>query len=169
MNRELVPKTDQRIRIMLLALFLLPIPFLPGVNLLIGLLSCGLPLIFTGTYRVSRIVETTFETRFYLAFIPFPLKKCKLATVGYVETTYGNASPGMWTFILFGPLQFVMGWVFDYLIPSLGGPYEIWLVTAKGREIIAWQGHNQQYFDANLELLQSQTGAEIRSRTISMS
>jgi hypothetical protein len=165
MERELVPPTSLRFRIILLILLVTPLPFLFGSSPLICVLSCGLPLIFTGTYRLSRIVETTFETRFYFAFIPFPLKKCKLATVGYVETTYGNSRPGMWTFILFGPLQFVMGWIFDYLIPSLGGPYEIWLVTAKGREIIAWQGHNQQYFDANLELLQNQTGAEIRPRS----
>lgn len=165
MQRELVPSTNVRIRLVFLGLLLAPIPFIPGVSWLIRVLACGLPLIFTGTYRVSRIIETTFQTRFYFAFIPFPLKKCKLATVGYIETTYGSSRPGIWTFILFGPLQFIMGWIFDYLIPSLGGPYEIWLITAKGREIIAWQGHNQQYFDANLELLQNQTGVEIRTRS----
>jgi hypothetical protein len=165
MERELIPVTNLRIRIVLLILFLAPIPFLPDVPMLIRFLSCGLPLIFTGTYRRSRIIETTFVTRFCFAFVPFPIQRCKLASVGYLEATYGNSRPGLWTFIMFGPLQLVFGWLFDFLIPSLGGPYEIWIVTAKGREIMAWQGHNQQYFDANLELLQSQTGAEIRGRS----
>lgn len=168
MERELLPVTNLRIRLVVLGLLLLPIPFIPGISLLVRILTCGLPLIFTGTYRISKIVETTFQSRFHFAFIPFPIKKCKLATVGFVETSYGSSQPGIWTFILFGPLQLIFGWMFDYLIPSLGGPYEIWLITAKGREIVAWQGHNKQYFDANLELLQSQTGAEIRARSPAM-
>jgi hypothetical protein len=167
MERELLPVTNLRIRLVLLAIFLAPIPFIPDVSLLIRFLACGLPLIFTGTYRRSRIVETKFETQFRFAFIPFPVQRCKLATVGHLEASYGTARPGIWTFIMFGPLQLIFGWMFDYLIPSLGGPYELWLVTAKGREIIAWQGHNQAYFDANLELLQNQTGAEIRGRSVS--
>jgi len=166
MERELLPATDLRIRLIALGVLLVPIPFIPGINLWIGLLCCGLPLIFTGTYRRARIVETTFVAQFHFAFIPFPVQKCKLAVVGFVETIYGGSQPGLWTFILFGPLQFIMGWIFDYLIPALGGPYEIWLITAKGREILAWQGHNQQHFEANLELLQSQTGAEIRGRSV---
>jgi hypothetical protein len=161
------PVTKLWIRLIVLAVILAPIPFIPDISLLVRILACGLPLIFTGTYRRSRIIETMFETRFRFAFIPFPSQKCKLATVGYVETTYGSQRAGIWTFIMFGPLQWILGWLFDFLIPSLGGPYEIWLVTAKGREIIAWQGHNQQYFDANLELLQNQTGAEIRGRSVS--
>jgi len=167
MERELLPVTNLRVRLVFLGLFLLPIPFIPELSLWMRLLSCGLPLIFTGSYRTSRIIETTFHTQFHFAFIPFPRQKCKLAVVGFVETVYGASRPGVWTFILFGPLQFIFGWMFDYLLPAVGGPYEIWLVTAKGREILAWQGHNQQYFESNLELLQSQTGAEIRGRTVS--
>lgn len=168
MELELLPLTNLPIRLGILAVLLLPIPFIPELSWWMRLLACVLPLIFTGTYRRSRVIETSFQSQFRFAFIPFPVQKCKLAVVGFVETVYGASQPGIWTFILFGPLQFVLGWIFDYLIPALGGPYEIWLVTAKGREILAWQGHNQNYFEANLELLQNQTGAEIRGRSVSI-
>ncbi len=165
MEQELTPQTNLRVRLIILGILVVPLFFIPGLALWGRILSALMPLIFTGTYRISRIIETRFETRFYFAFIPLPQQKCKLATVGFIETIYGADQPGMWTFILFGPLQFIMGWIFDYLMPSLGGPFEIWLVTAKGREIKAWQGHNQNYFDTNLRLLQSHTTAELRSRT----
>ena len=51
------------------------------------------------------------------------------------------------------------------LIPALGGAYEIWLITAKGREISAWQGINQQHFEENVELLAARSGAEVRGRS----
>ncbi len=164
MIRELAPATKLHIRLVILGVMLVPLLIIPGLELWGRILSCIMPLIFTGTYRTSKIIETRFETRFHFAFVPFPLQKCKLATVGSVETTYGNSQPGIWTIIIFGPLQFVCGWIFDYLIPALGGPLEIWLVTAKGREIKAWQGHNQDYFDANLKLLQDHTTAELKTR-----
>lgn len=164
MFRELTPPTKLSTRVVILIAMLLPLLIIPGLEWWGRILSCIMPLIFTGTYRISKIIETRFETRFHFAFIPFPLQKCKLATVGSIETTYGSSQAGMWTFIMFGPLQLILSWVFDYLIPSLGGPYEIWLVTAKGREIKAWQGFNQDYFDANLKLLQEHTTAELKTR-----
>ncbi|MDB5341544.1 MAG: hypothetical protein JWN70_7163 [Planctomycetaceae bacterium] len=164
MFRELTPPTKLSTRIIILVVMLVPLLIIPGMEWWARILSCTMPLIFTGTYRISKIIETRFETRFHFAFIPFPLQKCKLATVGSIETTYGTSQAGIWTYIMFGPLQLVLSWVFDYLIPSLGGPYEIWLVTAKGREIKAWQGFNQDYFDANLKLLQEHTTAELKTR-----
>jgi hypothetical protein len=32
----------------------------------------------------------------------------------------------------------VFGWIFEFLVPALGGPYQIHLITAKGRELVAW-------------------------------
>lgn len=164
MFRELTPPTTLWTRVVILIALLVPLLIIPGMEWWARILSATMPLIVTGTYRISKIIETRFETRFHFAFIPFPLQKCKLATVGSIETTYGSSQAGMWTYIMFGPLQFILSWVFDYLIPSLGGPYEIWLVTAKGREIKAWQGFNQDYFDANLKLLQEHTTAEVKTR-----
>ena len=166
MVQELTPTTNLRFRLIILGVLLVPLFVIPGLHWLGRVASAIMPLIFTGTFRNSRIIETRFETQFFFAFIPFPQRKCKLASVGFIESIYGADQPGMWTFILFGPLQFIMGWVFDYLIPALGGPFEIWLVTAKGKEIKAWQGYNQGYFDTNLRLLQTHTTAELRTRSV---
>ena len=66
--------------------------------------------------------------------------------------------------MFFGPIQWIFGWIFDFLIPAIGGPYELWLETGKGREFIVWQGFSQQHFEKNLQLLLNQTGAEIKPR-----
>jgi hypothetical protein len=166
MDVELMPRTNVVARVIILILLLIPVWVIPGWPLQVRLGSMVLPLIFTGTFRISRIIETKFETRFFFAFFPISEQKCKLSTVGYIETVYGADQPGLWTFIMFGPLQIVMTWVFDFLIPALGGPFEIWLVTAKGKEVKAWQGYNQAYFDKNLKTLQTHTDAELRARTL---
>jgi hypothetical protein len=35
--------------------------------------------------------------------------------------------------------------------------------TAKGRELLAWNGHSQELFDENLAILEARTGAPIRT------
>lgn len=99
-----------------------------------------------------------------MGFVPVQTHKCKLAAVVYIGTKYGGDEPGVGTFVLFGPVQYFFGYIFDFLIPAMGGPYELWLETAKGREFIVWQGFNQEYFEKNLELLRNQTGAEIKTK-----
>lgn len=129
------------------------------------LLGCILPVILTGTYRVSTVNGDKFQTQLFFGFVPLKPQKCNLPGVIYVETKYNAIGPGFATFLMFGPLQFVFGYIFDMLIPALGGAYEIWLITAKGREISAWQGINQQHFEENVELLAARSGAEVRGRS----
>lgn len=129
------------------------------------LLGCAFPAALAGTYRVSTVNGDKFRSQLFFAFIPLKLEKCNLPGVIYVETKYNAVGPGIGTFLMFGPLQFIFGYVFDLLIPALGGAYEIWLITAKGREIAAWQGFNQQHFEANVALLAARSGAEIRGRS----
>jgi hypothetical protein len=164
MDRELWPELNLRMR--WIALGVLLIPALPSLRLGLvwTLLSCIMPLMLTGTYRVSRIKGDKFSTQFFLGFVPLSRAKCNLPAVVYIHTKYRQHQTGWGTFMLFGPVMWMISWVFDYLIPALGGPYEIWLETAKGREILAWNGYNQEHFESNLELLRNQTGAEIRSK-----
>ena len=138
---------------------------LPNIPWWIRILACGLPAALAGTYRVSTVEGDKFRTQFFFAFVPLKPQKCNLPAVIYVETKYNASGPGFWTFLLFGPMQVVFSYVFDLLIPALGGAFEIWLITAKGREIAAWQGMNQAHFDANVELLAARSGAEIRGRS----
>ena len=167
MEQQLLPVLTLRLRLIVLGVLLLPVLLLlvvGRIGIVWMLLSSIMPLMLTGTYRVSRIVGESFDTRFHLAFVPLSRSRCKLPGVVYIHTTYKRAQTGCWTLILFGPLMWLFSLLFDYLIPCLGGPYEIWLETAKGREILAWNGYNQQHFEANRELLHNQTGAEIRIR-----
>ena len=165
MERQLLPVLNLRMRLIVLGVLLLPLLLLAWqIGIVWLLLSSIMPLMLTGTYRLSRIVGESFDTRFHLAFVPLRRCRCRLPGVVYIHTTYKTAQTGWGTFLLFGPVMWVFSLVFDYLIPALGGPYEIWLETAKGREILAWNGYNQQHFEANLELLHNQTGAEIRAR-----
>ena len=154
----------RRLRIIILVLLFLPIALAIHVNLLTRLLSCFFPLLLLGTYRTSRIRGDRFTTRFYLAFVPIVTKRCNLRGVTFLDVKYGHEGSGLWTFVLFGPFQMVFGWLFDFLIPTIGGPFQIDLTTATGRELPAWRGVDQPKFRSTLDLLTSLTGAEIRAR-----
>lgn len=129
------------------------------------LLGCLLPAALIGTYRVSSVNGDKFTTQLYFAFMPLKPQKCNLPGVIYIETKYNAVEPGFGTFLMFGPMQVIFGFIFDLLIPALGGAYEIWLITAKGREIPAWQGFNQSHFETNVELLAARSGAEVKGRS----
>ncbi len=164
MDHKLTPPVDLRIRVVVLIVLLIPVALAPRLSLVWRLLACFMPLMLTGTFRVSRIKGNWMETCLYLGFVPARRQRCKLAGVVSIGTKYGGSEPGVWTFVMFGPIQYFFGWIFDFLIPAIGGPYELWLETAKGREIVVWQGYSQQHFEQNLQLLQNQTGAELKSR-----
>lgn len=161
----LPPEVKLQPRLWVLGVLLLPILLVPHLPWWVRLCACFLPMALTGSYRISSINGDKFRTQFFFAYFPLKPQKCNLPGVIYVETKYNSTSSGMWTFLLLGPLQFVFGFIFDMLIPALGGAYEIWLVTAKGREIAAWQGFNQEQFEANVALLEARSGAEVRGRS----
>lgn len=166
MKRFLEPEPNLQFRLTVLGVLLIPvlIVLITRGSIIIALLASIFPVMLTGTYRVSKISGEKFFTRMYVGFVPFSRERCKLPGVVYIHTSYEHAQAGCLTLILFGPLQWVFGHIFDQLIPSVGGPYEIWLESAKRGEIMAWKGHNQQQFERNLELLRNHTGAEVRLR-----
>lgn len=160
----MIPPVDLRIRLPVLALLLIPVMLAPRLSLVWRVLACIMPLALAGTFRVTRIRGEWLQTCLYLGFVPVRRHRCKRAGVMSIGTKYGGSEPGMGTFLMLGPVQWIFGWIFDYLIPAIGGPYELWVETARGREFIVWQGFNQFYFEKNLELLRNQTGGEIRPR-----
>lgn len=164
MDLRLVPAVDLRIRIPLLVVLLIPVVFAPKLALVWRILASILPLGLSGTYRTTRLKGDWLHTCLFVGFVPVHRQKCKLVAIMHIGTKYGGSGPGMWTYILFGPIQWIFCWIFDYLIPAIGGPYELWVETAKGREFIVWQGFHQGHFERNLELLRNQSGGEIRSR-----
>ncbi len=151
------------VRIGVLVLLLVPVVLASRGSLPQRLLACIVPLIVTGTYRTSKIRGDRFTTRFHLAFVPVTSHRCNLRGVTFINAKYGHEGSGWGTVILFGPLQAIFGRLFDFLMPSIGGPYQIHLVTAKGRELVAWQGFQEPQFRSILDLLLSLTHAELRS------
>ena len=152
-----------RVRFAVLVLLLVPIVLASRRSLPERLLACIVPLILTGTYRTSKIRGDRFTTRFHLVFWPVSSHRCNLRGVVFINAKYGHEGSGWGTVVLFGPLQALFGRLFDFLMPSIGGPYQIHLITAKGRELVAWQGHVEAQFRTMLDLLLDLTHAELRS------
>lgn len=166
MERQLVPVPNLRRRVIVLAVLLVPVLLAWRIGLVAQLLACVLPVVFTGTYRVSRLTGDRFDTQFRFGFVPISRDQCRLPAVVFIHTHYHveQSWASYLLFFVFGPVQWLLGHLFDYLLPAIGGPYEIWLETAKGREVLAWNGYSQEYFEKNLELLRARTGAEVRFR-----
>jgi hypothetical protein len=154
-----------RVQVVILALLLMPVVLvlLHRHDFFRGLLSCIVPLLLTGTYRTSAIRGDRFVTRFHVAFFPIVTERCNLRAVTFINAKFGWDGPGIGTILLFGPSQWVFGWLFEFLIPALGGPYQIHLITAKGRELVAWRGFVDSHFHKTLDLLIGLTNAEVRS------
>lgn len=164
MTRQLVPELKISNRFLALGIMLIPVLLAWKIGIVYQLFACFVPVVLAGTYRESHLDGDWFHTRFHLGFIPFGKDCCKLPAVVTIFTKYGENQVGYGTFFLLGPVMVIFIWIFDFLIPALGGSYEIWLETAKGKEILAWCGNNEAHFKANLELLRTRTGADVRSR-----
>lgn len=166
MQTVLKPEANPVNRIIVLAVLILVILFLPYV---IWWLKAAmiLPLfMLAGTYRVSKIREDKFQSQLFVGFVPLKPKKCNLPGVMYIETKYNSGGDIPDALPVAGPFQQLMETMLDVSAPTFGGAYEIWLVTAKGREIPAWEGTSQQQFEANVALLKANSGAEVRGRSI---
>jgi hypothetical protein len=157
--------TNPRTQMIVCAVLLLPVAvaFLHRHEVGASLFACVVPLMLTGTFRTSFVGEERFTTRFHVAFVPVSVERCNLRAVTSVMARFAWDGPGVGTILLFGPSQFLFGWLFEILIPALGGPYQIHLVTAKGRELVAWRGFVDAHFQKTLQLLTNATHAEVRS------
>lgn len=164
MEHQLTPVVDLRIRLALLGVLLIPVMLATRLSPLWRMLACILPVMLSGTFRRTIIRGEWLTSRLVLGFVPLQRTRCRTTAVVHIGTKYGGSEPGFGTFLLLGPIQYCFCLLFDFLIPALGGPYELWLETAKGREFIVWQGFSHHHFEKNLELLQNQTGASIRPK-----
>lgn len=161
----LKPEVNFRSRYWALGIMLLLILCVSHAPWWLRLVGCVVPVTLTGTYRISSVDGDKFRSQFYFAFMPLKPQKCNLPGVLYVETKYNSTGFVLESLPLLRPLRFIFITIFDLLIPALGGAFEIWLVTAKGREIVAWQGFDEKHFEENVELLQARSGAEVRGRS----
>jgi hypothetical protein len=161
----LKPETNLRPRYWVLGAMLLPILFVPHLAWWLRIIACIVPVMLTGTYRISSINGDKFRSQLFISFLPMKPEKCNLPGVVYLETKYNSTGIFGEVMPILAPIRFIFMTIFDMLMPALGGSYEIWLITAKGREIVAWQGFDQRFFEENVALLQARSGAEVRGRT----
>ncbi len=117
---------------------------------------------FLGSYRLARLNDGWFERRMVFFFIPLKCKRWQLERFTQIETVWQEGMHIGWSFLV-GPFLWLWCRFFDLLLPWLGGGYQIRLRHAKGGPVLAWQGNSDDHFQANLDILKSNTGLPIQS------
>ncbi len=159
MERELLPLPRVKIRWILFVLLLLP-ALMSSTAWYEKLFPALLVASVVGTYRQSRICGDRFESRMILLFWPLRVRKWKLDRVVVIETEMASRG-GMGAGLLIAPL-WIFGRICDWLLPWLGGDIKLWLRSAKGKRVLAWQGNSDEHYQTNLEILQTATGADVQ-------
>lgn len=155
---------NQRIGIAVATSFVILV--FPYLSWWIKLPTILIAIVLVGTYRISTIKEDKFRSQLFVAFAPTKIDKCNLPGVIYIETKFNAIGQVLDTMPFLSPLQQLTDILFDLMIPALGGAYEVWLITAKGREIPAWQGFSEKHYEENLALLKARSSAEVRGRSV---
>ena len=159
MERELQPHPRVKLRWILFGVLLLP-ALISSATWYEKLFAALLLAFVVGTYRQSRICGDRFESGMILMFKQLRVRKWKLDRVVVIETEVATRAD-LGTVVLFAPL-----WAFlricGWLLPWLGGEIKLWLRSAKGKRVLAWQGNSEEHYQTNLEMLQTATGAEVQ-------
>lgn len=120
---------------------------------------------FCGTYRIARLLEGNFERRMVILFIPCRWKRWPLERFVEIEVLYESPfNLRLLPLAIFDLWSVVMFRFFDWLVPWFGGAYKLRLRPAKGPRVVVWQGNSDANFQANVDLLRSQTGLPICRR-----
>ena len=160
----LQPVANPKARLWAIAIILLPVVLIP-IPWWIRVLACIMPIFLAAISRVTTVDGDKFRTQLFIGSLPLKPVKCNLPGVLYIETKFNSTGSGIGAFLPFKPLRDLLSTLLDIMIPAIGGAYEIWLITAKGREIVAWQGYDQKCFEENVALLTARAGAEVRGRS----
>lgn len=144
------------LRTLLLGLLMLPIPF-ASATWVVKLTGLLLWTALLGSYRIARIEEGAFVVRLVVGFVPLRPRRVRLERVARLTVDIEQPTGTLWVFVI-GPWNLMFSWLFDWLLPWLGGRYRVWLVSAKGRRVLAWQGNSDAFFRDNVDRLESATG-----------
>ena len=112
---------------------------------------------FLGSYRIARLNDGWFERQMVFMFVPLKRKRWQLARFVEIETRWDESLHVGWA-LLMGPALWLWARFLDLALPWMGGNYQLRLRHVKGRPVLAWQGNNDAHFQANLEILKSNTG-----------
>lgn len=125
------------------------------------LFSFGFVAVMTGTTRTSRIVGAELITQMFVAFVPMKPERIKLKFVVQIETAL-RRDMNMLDWVLFGVMAWFTEKVMKWVWPWLSGDFELWMVTARDKRVLAWRGNGDAVFQDNLATLTSATGAAVR-------
>jgi hypothetical protein len=129
---------------------------------LVFCLSMGLLL---GSFPQASLGGGAFHREFFIMFLRAQKKKWKLERfvqieIGSEERPFDSAAQ----IFKSGELMNRIWGLFDACVPWLGGDYKLYLRSASGKRVLAWQGGNDEQFQANLEALRRATGLQVERR-----
>ncbi len=162
MERSLQPNPRLWLRAVLFAVLLTPL-LLSSVGWFQKLFVVAMLALMVGTFRRSWIRGDKFRTGMVVMFYPMRMRQWKLERFVVIEIELENRLHFLWV-LATGPMLWLVCRISDFLFPWIGGEFTLWLRTAKGKRVLAWQGNSEDHFETNLELLQNATGAEIQRK-----
>jgi hypothetical protein len=112
-----------------------------------------------GTFREAWIGEGRFMRRMSFAFVPGRVRSWPLERFVEIEAKWTGGVGIEWS-LLMGACNWMPWRTFDWLLPWLGGEYELRLRGAKLR-VLVWQGNSDANFKANLQALEAATGLTV--------
>jgi hypothetical protein len=125
-------------------------------------LSMGLLL---GSYPQAYLQEGAFCRELLVLFFRVQKKRWKLERFLQIEIDLEERPfDSMANVFKLGELLNRIWGLFDACVPWLGGDYKIYLRSASGKQVLAWQGSNDDQFQANLDLLRRTTGLKVERR-----
>jgi hypothetical protein len=130
--------------------------FLPKLAFCI---SMGLLL---GSFPQAYLKNAAFHSELYVLFVRLRKKRWKLERFVQIETGLEERPFDSFANVFKSGeiMNRIWGW-FDACVPWLGGDYKIWLRAVSGKRVQAWQGSNDDQFEANLDLLRRVTGLPV--------
>ena len=159
MEHHLKPIPNVPLRCVVLVILLVPL-FVGPATWLTRLFVIAMLTTLVGSYRNARLRGGRFETGLAVGFVPLRIHKWSLRRFVQIEVDMEDGA-GWGVFLLFGPLQFVMCYMLDWLFPWFGGRYQIWLRGVKGKRILVWQGSSDTLFQENLRYLETVSGLPV--------
>jgi hypothetical protein len=125
-------------------------------------LSMGLLL---GSFPQAYLQEEAFHRELFVIFLRVQKKRWKLSRFVQIEIDLEEGPfDSMANVFKSGELLSRIWSLFDACVPWLGGDYKIYLRSASGKRVLAWQGSNDGQYQRNLDLLGRTSGLKVERR-----
>ncbi len=158
MSTALKPEPQIWLRRILFVVAMIPLLF-SSMSWYVKPVAAVMPAFLLGSYRLAYVSEGSLYLQMVVMFLPLRLRRYPLNRIVAIETKWTDAAHAGW-FLMFG-LYWLWCRLFDWLVPWMGGSYELWVRSAKGKRVLVWQGNSDEIYQENLELLHGAAGVPI--------